>query len=96
MIDRLSLTERQMLGDRLRLHREWMGLFEWQVAEKVGRSRFSVIDWEQGRAIPKPETRVALADLFGMAPEDLFAELYTALARGPRRRPRRRRARKAA
>ena len=95
MINRLSSIERQTLGDRLRLHREWMGLYERQVAEKVGYSRFSVIDWEQGRAMPKPETRVALAELFGVPIEELFAELYTALARGPRRRPRRR-ARKAA
>jgi transcriptional regulator with XRE-family HTH domain len=88
LIDRLSVPERKALGARLRERRERKGLYQAEVAEQVGCTRFSVMKWEAGKAIPQREMQAKVAELYGVAQAELFAEVYAAIGRPPRRRRR--------
>ena len=47
--------------DRLRALRQAQGLTQAQLAERIGSSRRSVIDWEAGRREPQRMARMAIA-----------------------------------
>lgn len=85
-VNRLTTGERRDLGDRLRLARERKGLYHREVAAALGVSRQQVIKWEGAKALPQRESQAKLADLYGLAQEELFAEAFAALGRPIRRR----------
>jgi transcriptional regulator with XRE-family HTH domain len=88
VIDRLNLGERKALSARLRRGRERKGYYQSEVAERVGCTRFAVMKWEAGKAVPGREMQAKLADLYGVPQAELFAEVYAAQGRPPRRRRR--------
>lgn len=55
----------QVLGDRLRLARDMVGLTQDQAAEKVGLTYAAVGQWERGETIPELENLVACAHTYG-------------------------------
>lgn len=67
--------------DAARQARQAAGLSVQQVADAVGKTRALVTHWEAGRRQPYPDTTAALAQLYGVTPEDLLTsplELATA------------------
>ncbi len=62
------------LGEVLKSHRTSCGMTQEFVAEKVGVSRQAVSKWENGSSEPSTSNLIQLANLFGVAPEDLLRE----------------------
>lgn len=50
------------------------GLTQQEVADKVGVTKVSVGQWENGKATPRPTKLQALADLFGVPVSELLGE----------------------
>ncbi|MDX6644543.1 MAG: hypothetical protein QOK40_270 [Miltoncostaeaceae bacterium] len=65
------------LSETLRAARLRTGLSQRQVAHAMAVSRVSPGRWERGRARPRPANVLALADLYGLDPAELF-RLYAA------------------
>ena len=63
------------LGERLIQLRAKAGLNQDTLAEQLGVSRQSVSKWEGGASDPSTTNLIALAKLFGVAPEDLLREV---------------------
>lgn len=66
---------RQSLGEVIRSHRTRCGMTQELVAERLGVSRQAVSKWESGASEPSTSNLLALADLFGILPEELLREV---------------------
>jgi transcriptional regulator with XRE-family HTH domain len=78
---RLSLSQREEIGDRLRAARDLAHLTQAQAAAKAGISRNRISLYERGQQLPQdPDLRVKLAELYGVDVVDLFREYYAAEA----------------
>ena len=62
------------LGDVLKMHRAECKMTQEFVAESIGVSRQAVSKWESGASDPSTANLLGLADLFGIAAEDLLKE----------------------
>lgn len=62
---------RQTIGEFLAAQRKLKGYTQSQVAEKLGISNRTLSAWEQGRSYPDILTLPALAELYGVAVEDI-------------------------
>lgn len=65
---------RYFSGPRLREARKSAGLSPEQLAVSIGRSFYSVREWELGRVTPSVTTLAALADTLGCTVDDLLTE----------------------
>lgn len=63
------------LGEVLKRHRTECKMTQEFVAETLGVSRQAVSKWESGMSAPSTTNLMALASLFGVAPEDLLKEV---------------------
>ena len=63
------------LGEVLKKHRTECKMTQEFVAEILGVSRQAVSKWESGQSDPSTTNLMALAKLFGIAPEDLLKEV---------------------
>ena len=61
-----------MLKDNLIMLRKLNGYSQEQVAEKIGISRQAYAKWEQGLTVPDIEKASQLADLYGIALDNLM------------------------
>ena len=66
---------KKSLGEVLKQHREECKMTQEFVAEALGVSRQAVSKWESGASDPSTTNLIALAKLFGVAPEDLLREV---------------------
>jgi transcriptional regulator with XRE-family HTH domain len=73
-LDRLNREERTLLGQRLRTARELARFTMRGVAESMGVNVNSVVQWERG-SVPTSDRRAALAVLYGIPEDQLFAEV---------------------
>jgi DNA-binding XRE family transcriptional regulator len=62
------------LGDVIKQHRVECKMTQEFVAETIGVSRQAVSKWESGKSDPSTTNLIALAKLFGVAPEELLKE----------------------
>jgi transcriptional regulator with XRE-family HTH domain len=74
MFDRLNKRERQAMGERLHGARQLAGLMIREVANSQDVSVNSVHNWERG-AVPSSDLRTALAALYHVDEDILFAEI---------------------
>ena len=65
----------QTLGEVLKQHRMDCKMTQEFIAETLGVSRQAVSKWESGASDPSTTNLMALAKLFGVAPEDLLKEV---------------------
>ena len=65
---------RRSLGEVLKSHRIRCQMTQEFVAEALGVSRQAVSKWESGRSDPSTSNLIALAKLFGVAPEELLKQ----------------------
>ena len=63
------------LGEVLKKHRTACRMTQEFVAETLGVSRQAVSKWESGASDPSTTNLMALANLFGMTPEELLREM---------------------
>jgi transcriptional regulator with XRE-family HTH domain len=76
---RLTPAQRAEAGRRMRAARELAGLSLTKVADDAGVSITAVVQWEHG-ATPAPELRAALAELYQLDEDQLFAEVAERMA----------------
>ena len=62
------------LGEVLKKYRTERNMTQEFVAESLGVSRQTVSKWESGRSDPSTSNLIALAKLFGVAPEELLRQ----------------------
>jgi transcriptional regulator with XRE-family HTH domain len=65
---------RTFSGPRLREARKSAGLSPEHLAISVGRSSYSIREYEMGRVTPSVTTLAAMADAVGCTVDDLLAE----------------------
>jgi len=63
---------RERIGAKLRKARKGAGYRLEEVANAVGVTRQSVVQWETGKAFPAPEHLSGLIDLYGLSVESLL------------------------
>ena len=63
------------LGEVIKKHRTEHKMTQDFVAEYLGVSRQAVSKWESGASDPSTSNLIALAKLFGLAPEELLKEV---------------------
>ena len=63
------------LGEAIKKHRTELKMTQDFVAEYLGVSRQAVSKWESGTSDPSTSNLIALAKLFGVAPEELLNEV---------------------
>ena len=68
------------LGEKIRAHRDELGLTQAELADKLGLTYSSVSQWESGRATPRTPILRQLADLFNTTVADLMGEDATEAA----------------
>jgi ribosome-binding protein aMBF1 (putative translation factor) len=68
------MRETSTVAERIRDEREWCGFSRAQVARKLHRAETLIEAFEAGAMQPADEELVALAELFGLAPERLRGE----------------------
>jgi transcriptional regulator with XRE-family HTH domain len=61
-----------MLGDQIRRLRQAQGMKQETLANKLGVSKQSVSNWENGNIMPSIELLVRLADHFGVSTDYLL------------------------
>ena len=66
---------RKSLGEVLKDHRTRCSMTQEFVAEAMGVSRQAVSKWENGTADPSTSNLLKLADLYGVAPEELIRSI---------------------
>ena len=71
---RETAAVRKSLGETLKEHRVRCHMTQEFVAEALGVSRQAVSKWESGRSDPSTSNLIALAKLFGVAPEELLKQ----------------------
>ena len=62
-------------GEKLQQLRKDRGWSQERLAEEIPISRQAVSKWESGASDPSTTNLIALAKLFGVAPEDLLREV---------------------
>jgi transcriptional regulator with XRE-family HTH domain len=65
-------SPRRFSAHRLRENRQTSGLSRDDVAQAIGKTVGTVRNYEQGRIVPPPHVLVQLADLYGVAVDELF------------------------
>lgn len=60
------------IGERLKLRRNELGLTQDQVAEKLGITRQTMSNWENGRSYPDIERIVRLSDIYQLSLDELL------------------------
>ena len=66
---------RRSLGEVLKEHRIRCAMTQEFVADAMGVSRQAVSKWENGTADPSTSNLLKLADLYGVAPEELIRSI---------------------
>ena len=66
---------RRSLGEVLKEHRIRCAMTQEFVAEAMGVSRQAMSKWENGTADPSTSNLLKLADLYGVAPEELIRSI---------------------
>ena len=61
-------------GDKLKQYRLKEGLFQEQLAEKIGVSRQAITKWETKRGLPDVENMIILAEIFKLTLDELVLE----------------------
>lgn len=61
-------------NERLKKIREVKGFTQQEVADKVGKKKNSISNWEMGIARPDVDTLAKLCKLYGVSPDSLFEE----------------------
>ena len=61
-----------LIGSRIQEYRKKAGLNQEEFAEKMGVSRQAVSKWENGSADPSTSNLLALANLYGIAADELL------------------------
>lgn len=69
---------RKFSGAHARNQRERAGMRPESVALEIGRSWYSIAEYERGRVTPSTDALIALADLYGCAVDDLLEEVASA------------------
>lgn len=64
--------DRDLLGQRLRQHREQLGLSQQQVARQLGITRSTYAYYETGASYPRLPTLCKLAKLYHVSYEELL------------------------
>ncbi len=71
------MTNEQFSSNKLRFHRKQAGLFQKDVAKALGLDCMDRIShWENGIAMPNIVNLFRLSAIYGVAPQDLYPELY--------------------
>jgi len=70
---------RRFSGAHSRQKRLDVGLRAEKVALEIGRSWYSIKEYEHGRVVPSTSVLIALADLYGCAVDDLLEEVSDAI-----------------
>jgi transcriptional regulator with XRE-family HTH domain len=70
---------RKFSGAHARNHRERAGLRPEAVALEIGRSSYTVQEYERGRVIPSLSTVIHLADTYHCTVDDLLEEVADAV-----------------
>jgi DNA-binding XRE family transcriptional regulator len=65
---RLSLYPDRTLGERIRKWRLEHGLFQTDLAKKIGVSEMSIVNWEKGRTRPNKQSLERLEKILGNLP----------------------------
>ena len=65
-------SAQQVIGSRIREHRERAGLSQAELARRVYVSRQTVGNWEAGRTLADVQSLVLLARVFGVTVDDLI------------------------
>lgn len=60
------------VADNIRRMREGAGMTQAELAERVGRTRATVTQWESGWSQPRMSMVVRLAEVFGVKPSDVI------------------------
>ena len=63
-----------MLGEKIRKLRKGRKISQEELAEKLGVSRQSVSLWENGQTQPTIENIIAIAEVFGVATDDILKD----------------------
>ena len=71
------------LGQAIRAQRTRCRMTQEFVAEALGVSRQAVSKWETGQSDPSTANLIALAELFGLQPEELLRQADSASGRQP-------------
>ena len=66
---------RARVGARFKVARNRLGLTAEAVAEQMGVSRQTVVNWESGRQLPAGPKMVQLANLYSLSVDQLFGRL---------------------
>ena len=74
---------RKTLAETLKDHRTRCRMTQEFVAEALGVSRQAVSKWETGQSDPSTANLIALAELFGLQPEELLRQADSASGRQP-------------
>lgn len=61
-----------MLGENIRRLRQERGLCQEELGRKIGASKQSVSNWENGNIVPSIDLLVRLADFFGVSTDYLL------------------------
>lgn len=61
-----------MIADKIKLHRESLGLTQTELAKRLGVTRSSENAWEQGISCPSVPYIIELAGIFGVSTDYLL------------------------
>jgi transcriptional regulator with XRE-family HTH domain len=67
-------TVAQRFGWNLRIARQWAGLKQYELAERIDRTPCQVALWESGRNCPRLDSIVRLAEALDIDPRELVRE----------------------
>lgn len=62
-----------MVGKNVKSWRETFSMTQEQLARSVGVSVYTVHKWEQGYAVPRPESLISLGKVFDLQPSELLS-----------------------
>lgn len=74
-VRREKKTVQKSLGEVIKEHRTRCKMTQEFVAERVGVSRQAVSKWENGTSDPSTSNLFALANLFGISPQELLKDV---------------------
>jgi ribosome-binding protein aMBF1 (putative translation factor) len=67
-------TAAERFGWNLRIARQWAGLKQYELAERINRPPCQVALWESGRNCPRLDSIVRLAEALDIDPRELVRE----------------------
>ena len=65
------------IGENIRKYREESGMSQQQLADRIGKTRSAVSQYESGRTIPRMGVIQAIADTFNVNKSDIIGEHIT-------------------